>query len=243
MAPSRAPPTSPPAATAGRSKQTGGARQVAPPVLPGSGQCSAGTGSRRRRVAVPSSSEIPASSTSAQAVAALLVPVHSRLEHTPHRPAAPPPTTAPNPVDPSQPTPAAQPRQRPLHPPAVPSGPGRRLDPAPSDRRSDPTAPQPGTVGLAAVGLVRVDLGGSGALPPRRCADRRHSGRFGAASGPCSTRRRRAGRALVQWRGAVLNQASGRRLVDGGWFSRLVGTGRGGSRRGWAGVGSRSGPR
>jgi hypothetical protein len=70
-----------------------------------------------------------------------------------------------------QPPPAAQPRQRPFHPPSVPSQPGRRLDPTPRDPRSDPTTPQPGTVGLAVIALVRMDLGGSDAPPPRRPAD------------------------------------------------------------------------
>jgi hypothetical protein len=77
------------------------------------------------------------------------------------------------PVPPNlQPPPAAQPRQRPLHPPAVASKPHRRLQPTPGNPRPDPTTPQPSTIGLAVISLVRVDLVGSHPPPPRRRAHR-----------------------------------------------------------------------
>jgi hypothetical protein len=67
---------------------------------------------------------------------------------------------------------AAQPRQRPLHPPAMPPQQLRRLDPTPSNPRPDPTPPQPGAVARAVIALVSVQL-------PRtdRAAGRAGSGR------------------------------------------------------------------
>jgi hypothetical protein len=67
-----------------------------------------------------------------------------------------------------QPPEAAQPRQRPLHPPAVPAKPGRGLHPTPGDPRPDPTPPKIGGVGAAVIPLVGVKLDGPGAPPPRR---------------------------------------------------------------------------
>jgi hypothetical protein len=68
---------------------------------------------------------------------------------------------------------AAQPRQRPLDPPAVATKPRRRLHPAPGDSRSDPTTPQVRTVRAAVVCLVGVDLARPGAPTARRRTDRR----------------------------------------------------------------------
>src|SRR5215218_9973863 len=49
-----------------------------------------------------------------------------------------------------------QPGKAALDPPAMPTQPGRRLDPTPGDAGGDPTAPQPGTVGRAVVALMSM---------------------------------------------------------------------------------------
>ena len=66
------------------------------------------------------------------------------------------PPRPPIPAD-LQPPPAAQPRQRPLHPPAVASQPGGGLHPTPGDPAPDPSSPQirPAVAGI--VGLVSVE--------------------------------------------------------------------------------------
>jgi hypothetical protein len=68
------------------------------------------------------------------------------------------------------------PRGAPAQPSTGAPKPGRRLDLPPSDPRLDPRLPQVGTVGSAVIALIGVNLGGSGAAPPRRRADRRDVG-------------------------------------------------------------------
>src|SRR6266851_10427589 len=63
----------------------------------------------------------------------------------------------------AQPSIAVQPRQRPLHSPAMPTQPFATLDPAPGDPGDDPTLPQGLATERMVVALVGVQLLGSGA--------------------------------------------------------------------------------
>jgi len=102
---------------------------------------------------------------------ALLEPVEADQRACPQHKREPPLRT---PIPPNRQAPIArQPRQRPLHPPAMPPQPGRRLNPTPSDPHGDPTTPQAGTVAGAVVALVRIQLAGPVAPPARRRAHRR----------------------------------------------------------------------
>jgi hypothetical protein len=73
-----------------------------------------------------------------------------------------------------QPSEAAQPGQRPLHPPAVAAQPLRRLDPAARDPGIDPTPSQIGAAVPGVIPLVRVDCAGPAAPPTAGVAHRRH---------------------------------------------------------------------
>jgi hypothetical protein len=70
--------------------------------------------------------------------------------------------------------PAARATTATAQPPAMPTQPGRRLDPTPGDPRPDPTALQVGPVRRTVVALVSVDRARPGAPPPSRRTDRRN---------------------------------------------------------------------